>query len=64
VKPSRPCLLQTASGEIIQVLNERLVKLILGRSVFKIWVFVAEITDEMILALHVLRTYDASVNMG
>jgi hypothetical protein len=30
----------------------------------RIWVFVAEITDELILGLDVLRCYDASVDLG
>jgi hypothetical protein len=30
----------------------------------KIWVFVADITNELILGLGVLRAYDASVDIG
>ena len=48
-KPSRPYVLQMASGEIVPVL--------------RIWVFVAEVMDEFILGLDVLRAYDASVDL-
>jgi hypothetical protein len=30
----------------------------------KIWVFVADITNEFILGLDILRAYDASVDLG
>ena len=63
-KPSRPYVLQTASGETIPVLKEALVELTLGRRALRIWVFVAEVTDEFILELNVLRAYDASVDLG
>ena len=49
-----------ASGETIPV-TEALVERTLGRQTLRIWVFVAEITDEYILGLDVLRDYDASV---
>ena len=62
-KPSRAYVLQTASGEMVPVLNV-LVELTLGRRAPKIWVFVAEVTDVFILGLDVLRTYDASVDLG
>jgi hypothetical protein len=48
--------MQTASGETIPVLKE----LTLGRRTLRIWAFVAEITDEFILGLDVLRAYNAS----
>jgi hypothetical protein len=54
-----------ASGDTIPVLKEALVELTLGRDALRIWVFVAEITDEFILlGLDVLRAYDASVDLG
>jgi hypothetical protein len=53
-----------ASGETIPVVKEVLVELALGRRALRIWVFVAEITDEFILPLDVLRAYDASVDFG
>jgi hypothetical protein len=63
-KPSRAYILQTASGETIPVLKEALVELTLGRRAMRIWMFVAEVTDEFILGLDVLRAYDASVDLG
>jgi hypothetical protein len=50
------------SGETISVLKEALGELTLGRSALKSWVSVAEITDEFIQGLDVLRAYDASVD--
>ena len=40
------------------------VELTLGRRTPKIWVFVAEVTEEFVLCLDVLRSYDASVELG
>jgi hypothetical protein len=51
-----------ASRETMPVV-EVLVLLTLGRRVLRIWVFVAEITDEFMLGLDVLRAYDASVDL-
>jgi hypothetical protein len=56
--------LQTASGETILVLKEAVVGLNLGQRALRIWVFVAEVTDEFILGLDVLRAYDASMDLG
>ena len=63
-KPSRAYVLQTASGETLPMLREALVELTLGQRALSIWVFVAEVTDEFILGLDVLRAYDASVDLG
>ena len=63
-KSSTAYVLQTASGETIPVLKEALFELTLGRRALRIWVFVAEVTDEVILGLDVLRAYDASVDLG
>jgi hypothetical protein len=63
-KPSRAYVLQTASGETLPLLRETLVELTLGQRALRIWVFVAEVTDEFILGLDVLRAYDASVDLG
>jgi predicted aspartyl protease len=63
-KPSRAYVVQTASGETIPVLKEALVELTLGQRALRIWVFVAEVTDEFILGLDVLRAYDASLDLG
>jgi len=46
------------------VLNEAFVELNLGRRSLRHWVYVAEVTDEIILGLDVLRSHDASVNLG
>jgi hypothetical protein len=56
--------LQTTSGEIIPVMKEALVELTLGWWALKILVLVAEVTDEFILGLDILRAYDASVVLG
>lgn len=63
-KPSRPYILQMVSGETIPVLKEVLVELTLGQSALKIWVFITEITDELILELDVLRAYDTLLDLG
>ena len=63
-RPSRAYVLQTASGETIPVIKQSQVELTLGRRPIRIWVFVAEITDEFILGLDVLRAYDAFVDLG
>ena len=63
-KPSRTYAFQTASGEIVPVLKEVLVELNLERQALRIWMFVAEVMDEFILGLDVLRAYDASVDLG
>ena len=46
------------------MLRKALVELTLGRRALRIRVFFAEVTDEFILGLHVLRAYDASVDLG
>jgi hypothetical protein len=48
----------------LSILKEAYVTLTLGRRPLKIWVFVADITNELILGLNVLRDYDASVDIG
>ena len=62
-RPGRTYVLQTVSGETIPVL-EALVELTLGWRALRIWVFVAEVTDELILHLDVLWAYDTSVDLG
>jgi hypothetical protein len=44
-KPSRPYVMQRATGETIPVVKEARVELNLGRRSLRIWVFVADITD-------------------
>jgi hypothetical protein len=62
-KPSRRHILQTAAGSTLPILNEALVKLTLGRRPITTRVFVANITDEFILALDVVYAHDASVDL-
>jgi hypothetical protein len=57
-------VLQTASGETIPVVKEARVELTIGRRTLRSWVFVADITDDLILGLDILRAYDASVDIG
>jgi hypothetical protein len=61
---SRPYVLQTASGETLPVVKEAHVELTIGRRTLRRWVFVADITDDFILRLDILRAYDASVDIG
>jgi predicted aspartyl protease len=61
---SRPYVLQTASGETILVVKEARVELTIGRRTLRSWVFVADITNDFILGLDILRAYDASVDIG
>jgi hypothetical protein len=53
------CVLQVGSGRTIPVVKEALVELTLEQRALKFWVFVADITDELILGLDILQTYDA-----
>jgi hypothetical protein len=56
--------LQTVSGESLPILKEVLPTLTLGLRPLKMWVFVANIINELILGLDILRAYDASVDIG
>jgi hypothetical protein len=38
--------------------------LTLGQHPLKIWVFIASVTNEFILGLDILRSYDASMDLG
>jgi hypothetical protein len=57
-------VLQTASGETIPVVKEAHVELTMGQSTLRSWVFVADIADDFILGLDILRAHDASVDIG
>jgi predicted aspartyl protease len=61
---SRPYVLQMASGETIPVVKEARVELTIGRRTLRSWVFVADIKDDFILGLDILRAYNASVDTG
>jgi hypothetical protein len=63
-QPNQRFKLQTVSGEALPVLKEVFLTLSLGRRPLKIWVFVANITNDFILGLDILRAYDASVDIG
>jgi hypothetical protein len=52
------------SGEMLPILKEVFLTLTLGQHPPKIWVFVADITNEFILGLDILRANDASVDIG
>jgi hypothetical protein len=56
--------LQTVSGGSLPILKEVLSILTLGRRPLTMWVFVPNITDELILGLDILCAYDASVDIG
>jgi predicted aspartyl protease len=61
---SQPYVLQTASGETMPVMKEAHVKLTIGQRTLRSWVFVADIADDLILGLDILRAQDASVDIG
>jgi hypothetical protein len=63
-QPNPSLTLQTVSGEALSILKEAFVTVILGRRPLKIWISIADITNELILGLDVLRPYDASVDIG
>jgi hypothetical protein len=63
-QPNPNLALQMVSGEALPIMKEVFLTLTLGRRPLKIWVFVADITDELILGLDVLRAYDVSVDTG
>jgi hypothetical protein len=63
-RPGQQCILQVGLGWTIPVVEETLVKLTLGQWVLKIWVFVADITEELVLGLDILLSYDMSVDVG
>jgi hypothetical protein len=61
---SRTYILQTASSETIPAVNQTRVELNPGRRTLGIWVFVADITDDLILGLYTLRAYYSSLDIG
>jgi hypothetical protein len=54
--PEQRYVLQTVSGEALPFLKEAFVTLTLRRRPLKIWIFVANITNEFIFGLDILRT--------
>jgi hypothetical protein len=63
-QPNQRFMLQTVSGEALSILKEIFQTLTMGRRPLKICVFVADITNELILGLDIRCAYDASVNIG
>jgi hypothetical protein len=63
-RPGRQCVLQVGLGRTIPIVKEALVELTLGQRAVNIWVFVADIRDEFIPGLDILRAYDESVDVG
>jgi predicted aspartyl protease len=61
---SRPYVLLTASGGTIPVVKKARLELTLGWRTLRRWVFVADITNDFILGLDILRAYDSSVDVG
>jgi hypothetical protein len=57
-------LLQAVSSEALPILKEVLLTLILARRPLKFFVFIADITNELILGLRILRAYDAFADLG
>jgi hypothetical protein len=62
-QPSRQYVLQV-SGQTIPIVKKALVDLNLGQRTLNTRVFVADITEEFILGLDILRAYDASVDVS
>jgi hypothetical protein len=63
-QPNQRYTLQKVSGEALLILKEVFLTLTLGRHPLKIWIFVASITNEYILVLDILHSYDAFVDLG
>jgi hypothetical protein len=62
-QPNQRFTLQTIFGEALPILKEGFLTLTLGWSPLKIWGFVANITNEFILGLDILHTYDESLDL-
>jgi hypothetical protein len=63
-QPNQCYTLQMVYGEALPILKEFFLTLTLVRHAMKIKVFVANITNKFILRQGILRTYDASVDLG
>jgi hypothetical protein len=63
-EPNPGFTLQTVSGEFLPISKEVLLTINLGRRPLRMWLFVANITDELTLGLDILCAYDASVDIG
>jgi hypothetical protein len=56
--------MQTVSEETLPIIRKIFLALNLGRRQLKIWVFVADITNEFILWLNILGAYESFVGLG
>jgi hypothetical protein len=63
-QPNQRYMLQTVSGEALPIFKEVFLTLAPGPCPVKFWVFVANIMNEFILGLDILRAYNASVDLG
>jgi hypothetical protein len=63
-QPNQRYTLQTVPGEALLNFKEVFLTLTLEQRPKKIWMFIANIMNEFILDLDILRTYDISVNLG
>jgi hypothetical protein len=63
-RPRQECGQQLGSGRMITVVREALRELTMGQSTPNIWVFVTDITDELLLGLDILRAYHVTVGVG
>jgi hypothetical protein len=63
-QPNQCYTLQAVYGEACPILKDVFLTLTLGRCSFQIWVLIANIINEFILGLDILRAYDASVDLG
>jgi hypothetical protein len=62
-KPSKSYTLQTESEEVLTILPEASVELALGLILIRIWILVAEVTEDFCLGLLILYTHDASEDL-
>jgi hypothetical protein len=63
-QPNQRFSLQTVSREALPILKGVFLTVTLGRDPLTILVFAAGVTNELIMRLDILRTYNASVDLG
>jgi hypothetical protein len=63
-QPNQHYTIQSGAGEGFSILKEDFLTLTLGRRPQKNWVFVACITNEVILGLDILCAYNAPLDLG
>jgi hypothetical protein len=57
-------MLPMETGETFAILKEVFLALILGQQQLKLRVFITSITNELILGLDIMSTYNGSVDLG